>query len=161
VPTLDLILANGEVIDGTGRPAFRADVGIEGDRIAAVAPSLTAAAPRIDVRDRVVAPGFIDLHSHSDLCFALPLARQAPLLEGRVRQGITTELLGNCGIGCAPLSRESRADVEGVCGFITPSGVSWEWDSFASYLDRLETHGVVIKMRECRRKVQRTEMEQR
>jgi len=146
VPTLDLILANGRVIDGTGRPAFRADVGIEGDRIAAVAPSLTSAAPRIDARDRVVAPGFIDLHSHSDLCFALPLARQARLLEGRVRQGITTELLGNCGIGCAPLSGKTRADVEGVCGFITPSGVSWEWDSFGAYLERLETQGVLVNV---------------
>ena len=79
----------------------------------------------------------IDLHSHSDLCLTLPLERQASLLEGRVRQGITTELLGNCGIGCVPLSGKTRKDVERVCGFITPDGVPWSWDSFASYLDQI------------------------
>jgi N-acyl-D-aspartate/D-glutamate deacylase len=145
-PTLDLILANGQVIDGTGRPAFRADVAIEGDRIAAVEPELRADAPRIDAGGRVIAPGFIDLHSHSDLCFTLSLAGQARLLEGRVRQGITTELLGNCGIGCVPLSEDTRPDVERVCGFITPEGVTWSWRSFASYLEHLETQGVLMNV---------------
>ncbi len=63
-----------------------------------------------------------------------------------MRQGITTELLGNCGIGCVPLSEETRSDVERVCGFITPEGVSWSWGSFASYLDRLETQGVLLNV---------------
>jgi N-acyl-D-aspartate/D-glutamate deacylase len=145
-PTLDLILANGQVIDGTGRPSFRADVGILGDRIIAVEPRIQSDAPRIDAAGRIVAPGFIDLHSHSDLCFTLPLRDQARLLEGRVRQGITTELLGNCGIGCVPLLQTTRSDVERVCGFITPDGVDWSWGSFASYLERLEAQGVLVNV---------------
>ena len=93
-----------------------------------------------------MAPGFIDLHSHSDLCFTLPLHDQARLLEGRVRQGITTELLGNCGIGCVPLSATTKSDVERVCGFITPEEVSWSWQTFASYLGHLETQGVLVNV---------------
>ena len=142
-PTLDLIIANGQVVDGTGRPAFRADVGIAGDRIVAVGQGLSGAPATLDARDRVVAPGFIDLHSHSDLCATLPLHRQAPLFEGRVRQGITTELLGNCGIGCVPLFDRTRRDIERVCGFIAPDGVPWCWGSFSSYLDHLEAQGCV------------------
>ncbi|MEK7282602.1 MAG: amidohydrolase family protein, partial [Acidobacteriota bacterium] len=108
-----------------------------------MAPGLDGAPARIEARGLMVAPGFIDLHSHSDLCLTLPLERQASLLEGRVRQGITTELLGNCGIGCVPLSGKTRNDVEKVCGFITPEGVPWSWDSFASYLDHVEAQGCV------------------
>ncbi len=130
------------MVDGTGRSSFRADVGIAGDRIAAVAPGLSGAAT-LDARGRTVAPGFIDLHSHSDLCATLPFARQAPLFEGRVRQGITTELLGNCGIGCVPLFERTRRDLERVCGFIAPEEVPWCWGSFSSYLDHLETQGCV------------------
>ena len=144
---LDLILADADVIDGTGRPRFRADVAIEGRDIAAVAPRIDApGVPRVDLRGRIVTPGFIDLHSHSDLTFTLPLPRQAALLEGRVRQGITTELVGNCGIGCAPLTPESREDVRRVCGFVTPDGVDWEWDSTSSYLDRLARQGVLVNV---------------
>jgi N-acyl-D-amino-acid deacylase len=135
------------VIDGTGRPAFRADVGLEGDGIVAVAPHLEAAgAERIDATGRCIAPGFIDLHSHSDLCVTLPVERQASLLEGRIRQGITTELLGNCGIGCVPVTGATRAAVAGVCGFITPDGVDWRWDSLASYLDRVASQGVLLNV---------------
>ncbi len=135
------------MVDGTGRRAFRADVGIEGDRIAAVAPRLTApAATRVDAGGRAIAPGFIDLHSHSDLCFTLPLARQAELLEGRVRQGITTELLGNCGIGCVPVSPVTRPQVARICGFITPEGVSWHWGSMASFLDLLSSRGALLNV---------------
>ncbi|HEU4403259.1 MAG TPA: amidohydrolase family protein [Candidatus Polarisedimenticolia bacterium] len=144
---LDLILADAEVIDGTGRPSFRADVGIEGDRITAIAPRLDRpSAARVEAPGRLVAPGFIDLHSHSDLCFTLPPRRQAELLEGRVRQGITTELLGNCGIGCAPVSDATRSEVARICGFIAPDGAPWSWTSIASYLDLLESQGVVLNV---------------
>ena len=135
------------MIDGTGRPPFPADVGIVGDRIAAVAPRLPAeTAARIDARGRVVCPGFIDLHSHSDLCFTLPIDRQAELLAGRVRQGITTELLGNCGIGCAPAGDGARDQVARICGFIAPEGVPWSWTSIGSYLDLLERQGVLLNV---------------
>jgi N-acyl-D-amino-acid deacylase len=112
-----------------------------------VAPRLTnAAAERIDATGRIVCPGFIDLHSHSDLCLTLPLPRQAELLEGRVRQGITTELMGNCGIGCAPVDATTRPQVARICGFIAPDGVGWVWDSMGSYLDLLERQGVALNV---------------
>jgi N-acyl-D-aspartate/D-glutamate deacylase len=144
---LDVIIANGEVIDGTGRPRFRADVAVERGVITAVAPRLDGpAAARIEARGKVVAPGFIDLHSHGDLCFALPLDRQAKLLEGRVRQGITTDLVGNCGIGCVPVTGGTRQEVDRLCGFIAPDGASCDWDSTASYLDHLERQGVLLNV---------------
>ena len=135
------------MVDGTGRPPFRADVGVSGDRIVAVAADLPGpSAARIEAEGQVVAPGFIDLHSHSDLCFTLPFARQAELLQGRVRQGITTELLGNCGIGCVPLNDRARPDVARICGFISPDGATWRWDSLGSYLDLLDAQGVLLNV---------------
>jgi N-acyl-D-amino-acid deacylase len=104
------------------------------------------AAARIDAGGRVVAPGFIDLHSHSDLCLTLPVQRQAELLEGRVRQGITTELMGNCGIGCVPLGDAVRPELQRICGFITPEGIDWSWGSMATYLDHLEGNGVLLNV---------------
>jgi N-acyl-D-aspartate/D-glutamate deacylase len=135
------------VVDGSGRVPYRADVGLRGDRIAAVEGLLDLpGVPRLDAAGRVVAPGFIDLHSHADLCYTLPLARQAALLEGRVRQGITTDLVGNCGIGCVPVNDGTRAAISRICGFIAPDEVDWEWEGMDSYLGRLERAGVLINV---------------
>jgi N-acyl-D-aspartate/D-glutamate deacylase len=144
---LDRILANAEIVDGTGAPRRRGDVGLLGQRIAAVGESLRApGVPRLDCGGLVLAPGFIDLHSHHDLVMALPPVRQAELLEGRVRQGITTELVGNCGIGPAPIEAGSAEEVRRVCGFITPDGCEWRWKTVGEYLDRLEGQGVVLNV---------------
>jgi len=141
---LDLVLADAEVIDGTGRPRARLDVGLRGGTIAAVAARIEAPdVRRIDLRGLVLAPGFIDLHSHHDLVFALPPARQKELLEGRLRQGITTELVGNCGIGVAPLLPPHAAEVRKVAGFFAPDGVEWSWSTLAQWLDRIEAQGVI------------------
>src|SRR4029453_6977963 len=82
----------------------------------------------------------------SDLCLALPLRRQAELLEGRVRQGITTELVGNCGIGCAPVSARNRDEIRRQCGFIAPDGVEWVWDTVDGSLERLAGQGVLVNV---------------
>ena len=98
----DILITGGTVIDGSGTPRFRADVGIRGDRIVTVsrAPLLNASADRvIDARGRVVAPGFIDLHAHLDPLLQLPGA------ESAVRQGVTTALGGPDGSAPWPLSR--------------------------------------------------------
>ena len=94
-----LLVRNGSLIDGSGAPARAADVAVEGDRIVAVAPRLSGEATRvIDAAGHVVAPGFIDMHSHSDLFyFACPSA------ESKVRQGVTTEVVGMCSFSQAPL----------------------------------------------------------
>ena len=94
----DILLKNGIVIDGTGSPERIADVAIRDGRIAAVEKDYVGSAERvIDVHGRIVAPGFIDIHTHSD--FRLPLN---PKAECKIRQGVTTEVGGNCGFSVAP-----------------------------------------------------------
>ncbi len=85
-----LLIRNGTVVDGSGAPARAADVAVEGDRIAAVGPALAGEAARvIDAKGLMVAPGFIDIHSHSDLVYD-----KCPSAESKVRQGVTTEVVG-------------------------------------------------------------------
>ncbi len=102
--TWSLLIRNGRVIDGTGGPAVAADVAVEGDRIAAVGPGLNGEAARtIDAKGLVVAPGFIDIHSHSDL-----VLDTCPSAESKVRQGVTTEVVGMCGFSPGPVDAVAR-----------------------------------------------------
>src|SRR5262249_62341909 len=94
----DLIIRGAQVIEGRAAPGQRCDVAVCAGRIRAIASSLTGPAQRvIDATGQVVAPGFIDIHTHSD--FTLPLN---PKAESKIRQGVTTEVLGNCGFSAAP-----------------------------------------------------------
>src|SRR5215467_2467034 len=94
----DLAIVGGLVVDGTGAPGREADVFVRDERIVAVERGTERAARRvIEARGQIVAPGFIDIHTHSD--FTLPLN---PRAEGKVRQGVTTEVVGNCGFSVAP-----------------------------------------------------------
>ena len=127
-----LLLRGGTVVDGSGAPPRPADVAISGDRIAAIAPRLDGEATRVvDVTGHVVAPGFIDAHSHSDLFyFACPSA------ESKVRQGVTTEVVGMCSFSQAPLEPSRNELVQGWIGGIgrTPD---LDWHTFPEYLDAL------------------------
>lgn len=98
----DLLIKNARVIDGSGSPWFRADVGVKGGRICFVGLAGDAeAAETVDAEDMFLAPGFIDIHSHTDQnVFGNPRG------ESRILQGVTTELVGNCGISMAPASDE-------------------------------------------------------
>ena len=127
-----LLLRGGSVVDGSGTPARRADVAVEGDRIVAVAPNLAGPAARvIDAAGKMVAPGFIDMHSHSDLFyFACPSA------ESKVRQGVTTEVVGMCSFSQAPLRADQREIVQGWAGGIG-AALDLRWETFAQYLDAL------------------------
>ncbi len=99
-PVTDLILRGGTVIDGTGAPRFRGDVAVSGDRVAAVgAVSKTAGAREIDVSGLVVAPGFIDVHTHDDRALLA-----TPEMAMKASQGVTTVVTGNCGVSLAPLT---------------------------------------------------------
>ena len=133
----DIIIANGWVIDGTGNPAFRGDVAVAGERIAEVG-SLEGAAARtiIDATGRVVCPGFVDCHSHSDRTI---LANRAALSS--LYQGVTTEIVGNCGMGVAPLSNLNRAEAAHDAG----DAYAVDWTSFGEFLDRVE-EGIGINM---------------
>jgi len=133
----DLICRNGVVADGTGGPLFPADVAIARDRIAAVGKLDAAAARVIDASGMVIAPGFVDIHSHTDVGL---LAN--PPAESKLTQGITTEVGGNCGTSPGPCLDESvreelrqlRADME----------VSEDWTTLGEFLLILETHGIAV-----------------
>ncbi|HEY7139665.1 MAG TPA: D-aminoacylase [Methylomirabilota bacterium] len=129
---LDILIQGGTVIDGTGRPARRADVAISRDRIEAIDLLPGAAAARvIDAAGHVVAPGFVDMHSHAD--FTLP---GLPTADGKVHQGFTLEVVGNCGASPAPLTPARRQDVIDSIGLALPP-LAWDWTTFRSYLDAL------------------------
>lgn len=130
---LDLILKNGRIVDGTGNPWYLADVAIQGGRIAAIGRIDAEARQTIDVRRQVVAPGFIDGHCHSDL-----MIFDYPDSGIKLRQGVTTEVLGNCGLAPAPLVPERaellRSYVQPVLG---RRDGPWPWETVAQYLDAL------------------------
>ena len=126
----DLLLRGGMVIDGTGAAAREADVAIAGGRIVALTGRGERAARRvIDARGQVVAPGFIDIHTHSD--FTLPLN---PRAESKIRQGVTTEVVGNCGFSAAPAL---PGRVELLADYLAASAPSLPFSetTFARYLD--------------------------
>lgn len=133
----DIVIRGGTVLDGTGAPAYPADVGVLGDHIAAVGRIGTGQAPLvIDATGHHVCPGFIDIHTHSDGgILAYPGA------DSRARQGITTELGGNCGSSAAPLTpaRAGEAKKE-----YAEDGITADWTDVASYLARHDTSGIAI-----------------
>lgn len=144
-------ITGGILVDGSGAPALPADVGVDSGRITAVAPPGTLPAARfpdeVRARGRVVAPGFIDLHSHGDLVHALEDRRlRRKLVAGRVAQGITTEVVGNCGLGPAPLSRRHEAELRGVLGWMTPREGAWPWEGIGAYLEHLEGLGHPVNL---------------
>ena len=138
---ISLLIKNGTVIDGAGAPAFRADVAVEGDRIAAVSPGLRTPARReIDATGLNVTPGFIDIHSHSDLFFL-----DCPSAESKVRQGVTTEVVGMCGFSPAPVYPGRAAMVEAWMGGIG-TRLKVEWQSFGDYLERLRQAALSVNV---------------
>lgn len=132
-----LLLTGGEVLDGTGAPARRADVLVTDGRITAVTPELSGLDARVlDVTGRVLAPGFVDLHSHADLTLlAFPTADSA------LRQGITTVATGNCGGGAAPLPPGGNA-LPVAFAYDPAWGIEIDWTGFGEYAARLDGLGV-------------------
>ena len=138
----DLIIRNGNLVDGTGAAARNADVAIKNGRIAAVGTVPGGAAREIDAAGQLVAPGWVDTHSHMD-----GQATWDPLLCPALNHGITTLVMGNCGVGFAPCEPNEAAreamiavmeDVEDIPGAALTEGISWDWQSFPEYLDALE-----------------------
>src|SRR5688572_11456224 len=126
-PDFDIVVS-GRIVDGTGAPWFRGDVGIKGDRIAAIGDlSKKSAAKRIDAGDRIIAPGFIDMLGQSELAVLVDNR-----LESKVRQGITTEVTGE-GFSVAPLNDEMIAEFQ---PWLDKFGVKVDWRDFAGYQRR-------------------------
>ncbi len=129
---LDLLIHGGTVLDGTGTEGQRADVGVRGDRIVAVGLLQGATARhRIDAQGLTVAPGFIDVHTHSD--FTLLVDGRA---DSALCQGVTTEVVGQCGFSAAPLG--TPPDASQLLGHVEGGAVALDWRTFGQYLDRLE-----------------------
>ena len=129
----DLLLLNGNILDGSGGPARRVDVGLQDGHVAAVGDLAAAeAATRLDCAGLAVCPGFIDLHSHSDLTL---LAN--PRAESKVRMGVTSECNGQCGMGVFPIRADDSGQLRAVCSFIE-APVEFCWSSTAEYLAALQ-----------------------
>jgi N-acyl-D-amino-acid deacylase len=144
---VNVLIRNGLVIDGTGAPGFSADVAIRSDRIVRIGADLPPEADEvIDASGKVVAPGFIDIHSHGDLVLAWPSSMRLSLVEGRIAQGITTEIVGNCGLGAAPLFGSAADLLPAVNGWMSPGAFPWSWSSVDSYLAHLEGIGIPVNV---------------
>lgn len=129
---LDAILRGGEIYDGSGAPPYQADIGVEKGRIACIGDlSKVESQTCVAVDGLAVSPGFVDLHTHSD--FTLLVNGRA---ESQVHQGVTTEVIGQCGHSCAPVACRDDAR-HGAIGYSSQSGVKMDWQSFGDYLQRL------------------------
>jgi N-acyl-D-aspartate/D-glutamate deacylase len=136
---LDILIKDATVVDGTGTPRFSADVGIAGDRVVVVAQGVDQESARtIDAAGLVLAPGFIDPHTHSDLPLLIDSHAQS-----KIRQGVTTEVVGNCGMSAAPLHGESRDEMVAQAGLL---GLDVTWTSMADYIGLLHEQGIALNV---------------
>ncbi|MCC6176900.1 MAG: D-aminoacylase [Chloroflexi bacterium] len=160
-PVLDVLLRNARIIDGSGNPWYRGDVGIQGEKIVAVGPVGTADAARtIDCGDRIVSPGFIDMHSHSD---AMLLAE--PRHESKIFQGCTTDVLGQDGLSYAPVSPKTLQMLRRHLAALNGNpDIGWDWTTVASYLARFDqkvSANVALLVPHCAVRAEVLDMEDR
>lgn len=139
----DLLIKDGLLIDGTGKAAYKSDLAVKDGRIAAIGQMGEAEAVHvIDAVGKVVAPGFIDTHSHSELRLL-----DSPIPEAKLRQGITTEILGQDGLSVAPVrSQDIALYHQLLAGLLGNPKVEWNWSSVTDYLERLERQGIPVNV---------------
>src|SRR5450755_4028750 len=137
----DVVIRNGTVVDGTGLPGYRADVGINGGIIAEISRIHDRGTEEIDAEDHAVTPGFIDGHTHMDAQVFWD-----PLGSCSCWHGVTTVVMGNCGFTLAPARPEARFLVvrnleraEDIAPEALAAGIDWRWETFSEFLDVLDT----------------------
>jgi len=131
----DIIIENGRILDGAGNPWFKGDIGIKDGKIKSVGLLKDKSAKeRIDATGQFVSPGFIDIHSHSD---AVPLMAKQD--TGKILQGVTTEIVGVCGVTMTPVSKENIGLLQKYCApFFSGAELSWDWTGVKDYLATVE-----------------------
>jgi N-acyl-D-aspartate/D-glutamate deacylase len=144
----DLLIRAGTIVDGSGAPAFTGDVAIDDGRISAVGRVDGPARRTLDADGLLVTPGFVDVHTHYD-----GQATWDPLLTPSCFHGVTTAVMGNCGVGFAPMQPARRdflielmEGVEDIPGGVLAEGVDWGWESFPEYLDALEAKPRILDL---------------
>jgi N-acyl-D-amino-acid deacylase len=144
----DLLIKNGTVVDGTGAPRRLADVAIKGGIVAEVGKVRDGAARVIDADGLIVAPGFVDPHTHYDaqICWD-------PQITSSSWHGVTSVVMGNCGVGLAPcrpnihdIAAHDLVNVEGIPFEVLQRGITWDWESFPSYMDAARRRGSAINL---------------
>jgi len=144
----DVLIKNGTVVDGVGTPRYQADVAIAGGKIAAIGKVTDGAKKVIDASDLIVAPGFVDPHTHYDaqICWD-------PLISCSSWHGVTTVIMGNCGVGLAPcqpkvhdIAAWDLVNVESIPIDVLSKGVTWDWESFPQYMDAAQKRGMGINL---------------
>ena len=144
----DLLITNGTIVDGTGGPRYKGDVAVQGGRIAALGKTDGSAATVIDAVGKIVSPGFVDPHTHYDAQVTWDR-----VLSSSAEHGVTTVVMGNCGVGIAPCKPSDRdwltedlVTVEGIDKEVLAEGIQWEWETFAEYLDAAERRGSALNL---------------
>ena len=142
----DLIIKNGIIYDGTGDKPFVADIAIKGRKIEAIGELDEVSKQTINAEGKIVAPGFVDIHTHYD-----GQVTWDPYLRPSTYHGVTTVVMGNCGVGFSPCKPEERdwlislmEGVEDIPGTALHEGINWQWESFPEYLDILENKPLAI-----------------
>jgi N-acyl-D-amino-acid deacylase len=146
----DLVVRNGLIVDGSGRPSFVGDIAVDGQIVSKVAkvgdPAIAPGHREIDAAGLLVTPGFVDVHTHYDAQVTWD-----PWLTPSSWHGVTTVVMGNCGVGFAPVRAERRdwliglmEGVEDIPGAAMSEGIQWEWESFPEYLDSVEQRHAVL-----------------
>ena len=142
----DLVIRNGRIVDGTGAPEFVGDVAVDGGVITEVGAVGAEGAVEIDAAGQIVTPGFVDVHTHYD-----GQVTWDPTLAPSTWHGVTTVVMGNCGVGFAPADPERRQwliglmeGVEDIPGTALAEGIRWGWETFPEFLDFLDDQPLAL-----------------
>jgi N-acyl-D-amino-acid deacylase len=144
----DLLIKNGTVVDGTGSPRRLADVAVKDGVIAEIGKVNDGATRTIDADGLIVAPGFVDPHTHYDaqICWD-------PQITSSSWHGVTSVVMGNCGVGLAPcrpqvhdIAAHDLVNVEGIPFDVLKRGITWDWESFPSYMEAAGRRGSAINL---------------